>query len=128
MIKMGMMQSTVTEAVNNTPVQVTMTEPKSYKDWKEHTVYGCDFRPQLHDMYLTIKNLELEKYIANYSPDTGWNFATGDEINRISAGLDDNPHSGVTFGYCLKVMSDVFKNGWNPKYNGTMETNVPLST
>ena len=42
-----------------------------------------------------------------------------ENVNKISDGLEKNDHSGATFGYCMRQMQFIAKNGFNAwnKYN-----------
>ena len=117
---MGLMQSTVTEVANNMNTSKVapeneITEPRSHKDWVSMDIgYGIESRYEVHDMYMTVKKLELEEWMKNYK---GCNQRYSEETTRISANLKDNCHSGASFGGCLWRTKEVFQNGWYPKYS-----------
>ena len=88
-----------------------MTEPTSFKDWISVDIgYGIDARREAHDMYMTVKRLDLVEWIKNYQG------GYCEERNRISQGLEENNHSGYSFGATLRLTRQVFKDGWSPKY------------
>ena len=92
-----------------------MTEPKTYEDWVNMDIgYGIDSRREVHDMYMTVKRLKLEDFMKNYNGKSEGNI---EEIDKISDNLGDNNHSGFSFRCCLWKTAEVYKNGWNSKYN-----------
>jgi len=93
-----------------------MTEPTSYKDWKPCDIgYGLCSQRSVHDMYMTVKRLELEEWIKSYRG------GESDEVNKISEGLEYNDHSGFSFSACLYFVAQVFIEGWSPKYKKIFE-------
>ena len=95
--------------------QGEMKEPNSYEDWVFVDIgYGIDSRREVHDMYTTVKRLELEDWIKN----TDWcNMRGSSQEHKISDGLENNNHSGASFGGCLWKVKEVFKKGWYPEYS-----------
>lgn len=90
-----------------------MTEPTSYKDWKSIDIgYGTEANREAHDMYMTVKRLELEEWLINYKGGPSGN----SEMDKISDGLDNNNHSGFSFGQTVKLVKQVLIDGWYPKY------------
>lgn len=88
-----------------------MTEPTSFKDWIPVDIgYGMNASKEAHDMYMTVKRLELEEWIKSYKG------GYGEEVDKISDGLDDNNHSGFSFGQTLRYVKQVYIEGWYPKY------------
>ena len=65
-------------------------------------------------MYTTVKRLELEDWIKNYK---GGEQRYSEEVNKISNGLENNNHSGASFGGCLWTTKKVFEKGWYPTYS-----------
>ena len=95
-----------------------MTSTPDYQNWKPVQVYGCDFRPSLKDMADTVDRLELWDWFKNESPpeDCGYTYWKHENIDKISNGLDNNDHSGATFGYAMRCMQAIAKQGfdhWN---------------
>ena len=81
-------------------------------------VYGTDFRPCIKDMADTTTRLNLWKWFRDESPpeNQGYMWWGHENIHKISNGLKDNPHSGATFGWCMRQMQYIAKNGftkWN---------------
>jgi len=46
-----------------------------------------------------------------------------DNVNKISSGLEDNRHSGATFGYAMRCMQSIAKNGFDQWKSGFGEPN-----
>jgi hypothetical protein len=92
-----------------------LTEPRTFEDWIYMDIgYGFDARREVHDMYMTVKRLNLEDFMKKYNGKTE---DKRKEINKISDNLENNNHSCFSFSSCLWQTSIVYKNGWNPKYN-----------
>ena len=90
-----------------------MTEPTSYKDWKPVDIgYGLDSRREVHDMYMTVKRLGLKEWFINYK---GGRRGLS-HMDEISDGLEINNHSGFSFGATVRVVRQVFVDGWSAKY------------
>ncbi len=99
---------------NSIPIaNIYSPEPESPDDWVRMDIgYGWDSRREIHDMYKTIIRLDLVDWIKNYSG----RYSDCEEYNKISKGLENNNHSGFSFSSCLHLVSQVFKEGWYPKY------------
>tara|TARA_Y100001970_G_scaffold76249_1_gene96765 strand:- start:9336 stop:9713 length:378 start_codon:yes stop_codon:yes gene_type:complete len=121
---MGIMQSAVTEVANNmgtvapeieNPEEQDIREPRSPEDWVSMDIgYGIESKYEVHDMYNTVKILKLEEWIKN----TKWSdIRRSKESNMISKGLENNNHSGASYGSCLWITKEVFEKGWYPKYS-----------
>ena len=87
-------------------------------DYKYIDVYGCDFRPSIKDMADTTTRLDLWTWFRDESPpdNSGYMWWGLENIHKISNGLSDNQHSGATFGWCMRQMQSIAKNGfttWN---------------
>lgn len=87
-------------------------------DYKFIDVYGTDFRSCIKDMADTTTRLNLWTWFRDEAPpqDTGYMFWGDENVNKITAGLQNNPHSGATFGYCMRQMQAIAKSGfteWN---------------
>ena len=128
---MGIVQSSITEVVNNmntgkvspegkieiiieNPEEQDIREPNCPEDWVSMDIgYGVESKYEVHDMYTTVKRLGLEDWIKNYDSSKRWS----KETTLISEGLEDNCHSGFSFIGCLWKTAEVYKNGWYPKYS-----------
>lgn len=123
---MGIVQSAITEVNNNMntgrvspeeKVENTecIREPLSPKDWISMDIgYGIESKYEVHDMYMTVKRLELEDWIKN----TKWsNIRHSKESDMVSDGLENNNHSGASYSGCLWRTKEVFEKGWYPKYS-----------
>lgn len=134
---MGLMQSMISNTVNSLPIAevkeigssknpedsdipvakdiTNIQEPKSLEDWVSMDIgYGIDARYEVHDMYMTVKKLELEDWIKNTNR-SDLNYSK--ESDMISDGLEDNNHSGFSYSCCLIRTKEVYDNGWYPKYS-----------
>ncbi len=97
-----------------------MNYPNDPHEWRLIKVYGTDFRPSLLDMAQTITRLGLWDWFKTENPpgDSGYIFWSHPNVNKISTGLEDNQHSGATFGYCMRQMQSIAKQGfenWNQR-------------
>tara|TARA_X000000368_G_C22978814_1_gene688924 strand:+ start:506 stop:811 length:306 start_codon:yes stop_codon:yes gene_type:complete len=95
-----------------------MNYPTDPNAWRLIKVYGTDFRPELLDMAQTITRLKLWNWLQTENPpgDSGYMFWGHPNVDKISKGLEDNQHSGATFGYCMRQMQRIAKEGfqgWN---------------
>jgi len=95
-----------------------MDYPTDVNAWRFVEVYGTDFRPSLLDMAQTTTRLGLWDWFKTENPpgDSGYMFWGHPNVNKISNGLADNQHSGATFGYCMRQMQTIAKQGfetWN---------------
>tara|TARA_B100000795_G_scaffold173852_1_gene131188 strand:- start:582 stop:962 length:381 start_codon:yes stop_codon:yes gene_type:complete len=91
------------------------------KNWCTVRVYGLDFRPHLLDMARTTTRLNLWEWFKNEDPPegNGYMFWGHPNVGKISDGLDNNDHSGATFGYCMRQIQFIAKNGFE-SWNVTM--------
>lgn len=127
---MGLTQTMATPVVTATPVPIThdseedvsipiaepvveivvKSEPESPDDWGYMNIgYGMDSRWEVHDMYVTVKRLGLEEWMKNY--DTSRD-RYSENSNLISDNLENNTHSGASYGGCLWVVSKVLNDEW----------------
>ena len=96
----------------------TPTYPDDINSWRLIKVYGTDFRPELLDMAQTITRLGLWDWFKNENPpnNQGYMFWSHPNVNKISSGLKNDPHSGATFAYCMRQMQRISQEGfqsWN---------------
>ena len=91
--------------------------PKNINDWKPFTVYDSDFRSCMNNMFNAIIKLKLVDWIINFNPgDRGYCFSTNENVNKIDNEVNSDGHSGATFGCCLRIIEDIFKNSNYRKY------------
>lgn len=104
-------------------MSVITTPPEN--EWPLVKVYGSDFRSDLKDMADTVTRLELWEWFRTESPPEGqgYMFWGHDNVNKISSGLDDNRHSGATFGYAMRCMQCIAKNGFDKWKSGFGKSN-----
>ena len=106
-------------------------ETPAKDEWPYIKVYGSDFRPYLKDMADTVTRLELWDWFKNESPpnDKGYMYWRHSNIDKISNCLPENPHSGATFGFCMRCMQSIARDGfdeWNRKQKWNLkQNNVP---
>ena len=88
----------IDKKLKNLTCKILMSSfPRDYNLWPRVEVYGADFRSCLLDMATT--------------------------ITKISNGLQDNSHSGVTFSYCMRCMEYIAKNGFTAFHKLHSEAN-----
>ena len=96
-------------------IEMEIKEPRGPDDWVRMDIgYGIDSRYDVHDMYITVQRLGLEDWIKNYK---GGEQIYSDQASKISDGVENNNHSGASFGGCLWTTKKVFEKGWYPKYS-----------
>tara|TARA_B100001063_G_scaffold239815_1_gene263908 strand:+ start:8449 stop:8769 length:321 start_codon:yes stop_codon:yes gene_type:complete len=98
--------------------QLNMASTPHYTEWRETQCYGADFRPLLKEMADTIDKLELWDWFKNEKPpaDKGYMYWGHENVDKISNNLPSNPHSGATFGFAMRCMQAIAKQGFN-KWN-----------
>ena len=93
---------------------IIKSEPESSDDWGYMNIgYGIDSRHDVHDMYMTVKRLDLIDWMKNYNPERD---RYSENSDKIANGLNNNGHSGASYSGCLWVTSRVFKEGWSEGY------------
>ena len=101
------------DSQNDTP-----NYPLDFNQWKKITVYDKDFRKELLDMAKTTTRFGLWGWFKVYEPpkEDGFMFCQHENVDKINKGLENNNHSGATFGYAMRIMQYISKNGfekWN---------------
>jgi hypothetical protein len=91
-------------------------------NYKFVEVYGTDFRPHVKDMADTVTRLKLWDWFRTETPPEGqgYMFWSHHNVDIISDGLKNNQHSGATFGYCMRLMQAIAKQGF-VKWNGAQQ-------
>ena len=74
----------------------------------------------LKDMADTVTRLELWQWFREENPpeDQGYLWWQHENIDKISRGLPDDPHSGASFAYAMRTMQYIALNGFK-KWNST---------
>lgn len=96
--------------------------PSRKEDWYPIEVYGKDFSGSVNNMFQFIISNNLQEWFQDFEPDSdkGYMWSSSPIIDKISNGVEDDCHSGATFGYCLRIMQDIFKNNnikkWTKPY------------
>jgi hypothetical protein len=88
--------------------------PINIESWPHVSVYGMDFRPELIKMSSTIEKLGLWDWFRTESPPegSGYMYWGHPNVSLINNTLPDNEHSGATFGFALRCMQSISKNGF----------------
>ena len=89
--------------------------PSSIEHWPLIKVYECDFRPMLIEMADTVTKLQLWDWFRNENPPggSGYMFWGHTNVSQININLPNNEHSGATFGYAMRCMQSIAKNGFD---------------
>ena len=89
--------------------------PSDVKEWPNVEVYNSDFRPSLLNMANAITKLDLWNWMKEYSPEKGCGFMYSDNPNiyKIGGLVDSDGHSGATFGYSMRCMEMIAKEGFD---------------
>lgn len=86
-------------------------------DFPKVTVYGCDFRNELCQMYNAISRLGLWDQFRAFIPDPkdGYTFSSDPVIEQIckSPEVDQCGHSGATQALCFRHMQSIALLGWD---------------
>ena len=75
-------------------------------------------RTMLDDMYRAVTKVEGWETLRSVDPgDGGFMFSQNEQVRdltqRITAALDDSGvHSGASFGFCMRAMQAIARNGW----------------
>ena len=69
---------------------------------------------EIDDMIKTINRLELWEWIRDQNPpeSEGYMFWDHENVEAISNGLENNNHSGASFGMCMRQIQYIAKNDW----------------
>ena len=69
---------------------------------------------EVDDMIKTINRLELWEWFRDEKPPEGegYMFWGHKNVNAISNGLENNNHSGASFGMCMRQIQFIEGNGW----------------
>lgn len=75
-------------------------------------------KQMLEDGYKTITDLDLWNWIANYTPEEGkgFMFSSHDNITKIGNAMKTG-HSGASYGWTMRNMESIAKNGWDKFVN-----------
>ena len=98
--------------INNTEYDIY---PSLVKNWPLVKVYGSDFRPMLKEMADTVDRLQLWDWFRNEDPPggSGYMFWGHENVSLINCNLPNNEHSGATFGFAMRCMQSIAKNGFD---------------
>lgn len=92
--------------------------PKCYNKDKGESLTGL-WHPttmirEIDDMIKTTNRLELWEWFRDEKPPEcdGYMFWDHENVNAISNGLENNNHSGASFGMCMRQIQYIAKNDW----------------
>ena len=73
----------------------------------------------LEDGYNTITELDLWNWLSTYTPEEGkgFMFSNHENINKIGNAMKTG-HSGASFGWTMRNMEAIAKDGWENYVNG----------
>ena len=74
--------------------------------------YGFNMNQEINDMINTTNRLELWEWFQEYEPEKGFMWSNHDNIAAISSGLDNNNHSGASFGICMRQIQFIAQHSW----------------
>lgn len=87
--------------------------PDSFKDWPMITMYGEDFRKEVHNMYVAARELNMLHKFKSDPGQGGFMFSTHvDKVFEHSLVLKDG-HSGATQSCAARILQQVVSLGWN---------------
>ena len=89
--------------------------PSDVNNWPKVEVYYSDFRPSLLNMANAITELNLWNWMKEYNPEKGCGFMYSNHPNiyKIGGKVDSDGHSGATFGYSMRCMEMIAKEGFD---------------
>lgn len=96
--------------------------------------YGFDMSPEIDDMIKTTNRLQVWEWFRDEKPpkDKGYMYWGHENINAVSDGLENNNHSGASFGMCMRQIQFIAGNSWetwnerNAKWNAEREAKKAL--
>jgi len=91
-----------------------LSQKLSINNFPKILVYGEDFREPMLNMYNAIEKNNLWNYIQN---DYHTSYCEDPEVDIISKAVDNDGHSGATFGYCMRLMKEISIIGLSAFYN-----------
>jgi hypothetical protein len=79
-------------------------------------------KQMLEDGYNTISNLELWDWMKTFVPEEGkgFMFSNHENITKIGNAMKTG-HSGSSFGWTMRNLEAIAKDGWNEYVNGWMK-------
>jgi hypothetical protein len=83
------------------------------------TVYTTFETPMLQDAYQAITACDLWEWMRTYAPEDGRGFMFGNHPNqeKINEKMTYTGHSGASYGWTMRAMEDIAKNGWDSHKN-----------
>lgn len=77
--------------------------------------YGNNMNSDIDDMIKTVNRLEVWEWFRDEEPpnNKGYMYWDHKNINAISDGLENNWHSGASFGMCMRQLQFIAKNDWD---------------
>lgn len=90
-------------------------------------IYSSFETEMVQDAYDTIKRLDLWEWFGTFEPhpNEGFMFTTDMNIATIGNELKYTGHSGSSFGWTMRVVHDIAKNGWESHKNRVLDKRNP---
>jgi len=87
-------------------------------------IYETHDAEMLGDVYETIKLMGLWDWFREFEPhaNEGFMFSPDLELATISGALKYQGHSGASFGWTMRVVHDIAKNGWDHHCRNMIQT------
>jgi hypothetical protein len=84
----------------------------------------------IQDAYDTIERLGLWEWFGEFEPhpNEGFMFTTDIKIAMIGTSMKFDGHSGSTFGWTMRVVHDIAKQGWENHKNMVLSRRPPPKT
>ena len=96
--------------------------------------YGFNMNQEIDDMIKTTNRLQVWEWFRDEEPpeNAGYCYWGHENVNAISNGLENNNHSGASFGICMRQIQFIAKNSWeawnerNAKWNSKRQDKKEL--
>lgn len=90
------------------------------------TIYETSDAEMLKDAYAAITKCELWDWFKSYSPEEGrgFMFSSHPNLERISAAMMYDGHSGSSYGWTMRVMENIAKKGWTEHKNEVRQSHA----
>ena len=96
--------------------------------------YGLNMNQEIDDLIKTTNRLQVWEWFRDEEPpeNAGYCYWGHENVNAISNGLENNNHSGASFGMCMRQIQFIAKNSWeawnerNAKWNSKRQDKKEL--
>ena len=88
--------------------------------------YGFDMNTEIDDMIKTANRLQVWEWLRDEKPPDGkgYTYWGHENVNAISDGLENNNHSGASFGMCMRQLQFIAENDWETWNERTAKWNA----